>query len=86
MQNISFYELDFDSGYGMVIKGIREPDIKEAQNFIEKYGSKEIVIGIFPITEKEARLLSEKELRWLLDGLELDQPKAIKNGTKGSLY
>lgn len=40
----------------------------------------------WPRTEKEARLLSDKELRWLLDGLELDQPKAIKSGTKGCLY
>ena len=73
MQNISFYELDFDSGYGMVIKGIREPDIKEAQNFIEKYGSKEIVIGIFPITEKEARLFYDfgNEQNWPIFGGEL---------------
>ena len=40
----------------------------------------------WPRTETEARLLSSKELRWLLDGLELDQPKAIKSGTKGVLY
>ncbi len=39
-----------------------------------------------PRTETEARQLSSKELCWLLDGLELEQPKAIKSGTKGFLY
>lgn len=40
----------------------------------------------WPRTETEARQLSPKELRWLLDGLELDQPKAIKSGRRGFLY
>lgn len=40
----------------------------------------------WPRTETEARLLTEKEIRWLLDGLEIDQPKAIKPGKRGSIY
>ncbi|MGN0164240.1 MAG: IS66 family insertion sequence element accessory protein TnpB [Candidatus Ornithomonoglobus sp.] len=40
----------------------------------------------WPRTETEARQLSPKELRWLLDGLELEQPKAIKSGNPGVLY
>ncbi len=40
--------------------------------------------GVFrwPRNEKEARLLTEQEIRWLLEGLEIDQPKAIKPGKK----
>ncbi len=40
----------------------------------------------WPRTETEARQLSPKELRWLLEGLELEQPKAIKSGARGFLY
>ena len=40
----------------------------------------------WPRNETEARLLSEQEIRWLFEGLELDQPKAIKPGVKGVLY
>ena len=36
--------------------------------------------------ETEARLLSEQEIRWLLEGLELEQPKAIKESKPGILY
>ena len=44
--------------------------------------------GVFrwPRTETEARHLNSQEIRWLLDGLELDQPKAIKPGKPGVLY
>ena len=34
----------------------------------------------------EARLLTEQEIRWLLEGLELEQPKAIKESKPGILY
>lgn len=40
----------------------------------------------WPRTETEARQLTEKEIRWLLDGLEIDQPNAIKPGKKGMVY
>lgn len=36
--------------------------------------------------ETEARMLSEREIRWLLEGLELEQPKAIKESGPGILY
>ena len=44
--------------------------------------------GVFrwPRNETEARLLSDQEIRWLFEGLELEQPKAIKPGVKGVLY
>lgn len=40
----------------------------------------------WPRNETEARLLTGQEVRWLLEGLAIEQPKAIKPGKKGSLY
>lgn len=40
----------------------------------------------FPRTETEARQLSDQQLRWLLEGLEIEQKKAIKQGKHGSIY
>ena len=40
----------------------------------------------WPRTETQAKQLSSQELRWLLEGLELEQPEAIKPGVKGALY
>ncbi|NCB75249.1 MAG: transposase [Clostridia bacterium] len=40
----------------------------------------------WPKSEKQARALSQTELRWLLEGLKIDQPKAIKQGHSGDLY
>ena len=40
----------------------------------------------WPRNETEARLLSDQEIRWLFEGLELEQPKAIKPCVKGVLY
>ncbi|MEY9976302.1 IS66 family insertion sequence element accessory protein TnpB [Lysinibacillus sp. RC79] len=37
----------------------------------------------WPKDEKEVRNLSQKELRWLLEGLSLQQPKAIMKSAKG---
>ncbi len=38
----------------------------------------------WPRTETEAKLLTPQEIRWLLEGLELEQPKAIKPGKAGT--
>lgn len=40
----------------------------------------------WPRNESEARLLSHQEIRWLFEGLKLEQPGAIKTGVKGILY
>ena len=40
----------------------------------------------WPRNENEAKLLTAQEVRWLLEGLEIEQPKAIKPGTPGFLY
>ena len=38
----------------------------------------------WPKGENEVRNLSQQELRWLLEGLSLQQPKAIAKSAKGS--
>ena len=38
----------------------------------------------WPRTETEAKLLTQQEIRWLLEGLELEQPKAIRPGKTGT--
>lgn len=40
----------------------------------------------WPRTEQQARELTVQEVRWLLEGLKLEQPKAIREGQKGALY
>ncbi|MFC5772817.1 IS66 family insertion sequence element accessory protein TnpB [Ectobacillus antri] len=37
----------------------------------------------WPKNEKEVRNLSQQELRWLLEGLSIQQPKAIPQSPKG---
>ena len=61
------------------IKGL----LWEEDGFLLLY--KRLDNGVFrwPRTETEARLLTEQEVRWLLEGLELEQPKAIKPGKAG---
>lgn len=38
----------------------------------------------WPRNEQEVRKLSQQELRWLLEGLSLQQPKAIQPSLKGA--
>ena len=54
----------------------------------ESHCTKRLDNGCFrwPRNETEAKLLTEQEIRWLFEGLELEQPKAIKPGVKGVLY
>ena len=40
----------------------------------------------WPRTEREAKELSIQQLRWLMEGLEIEQKRAIKPGTRKSLY
>ena len=37
----------------------------------------------WPKDEQEVRNLSQQELRWLLEGLSIQQPKAIRPSPKG---
>jgi Transposase and inactivated derivatives len=40
----------------------------------------------WPRSEKEAKRLTQRELRWLLEGLKIDQPKAISAARKGGFF
>ena len=40
----------------------------------------------WPRNETEALLLSPQQKRWLLEGLKIEQPKAIREGKPGILY
>ena len=64
------------------IKGL----LWEGDGFLLLY--KRLDNGCFrwPRNETEAKLLTEQEIRWLFECLELEQPKAIKPGVKGVLY
>lgn len=40
----------------------------------------------WPRTETELRLLDARSFRWLMEGLKIDQPKAIRKGKKRDLF
>ncbi|HIY58629.1 MAG TPA: IS66 family insertion sequence element accessory protein TnpB [Candidatus Tetragenococcus pullicola] len=40
----------------------------------------------WPRNENEVKKLSQRELRWLLDGLKIEQPKAISTAKKGGIF
>lgn len=40
----------------------------------------------WPRTQEEVRLISDQELRWLLEGLSIDQPKAVKKVSPKSVH
>lgn len=44
--------------------------------------------GVFrwPRTTEEAKKISPQQVRWLLEGLEIEQPKAVKNAKPGIIY
>lgn len=38
---------------------------------------------LWPRTKKEVRRLTHQQIRWLLEGLSIDQPRAIRAGKQG---
>ena len=64
------------------IKGL----LWEGDGFLLLY--KQLDNGRFqwPRNETEARLLTLQQTRWLLEGLKIEQPKAIRDGKPGILY
>ena len=83
-------ELDPYSRALFLFCGRRRDRIKailwEGDGFLLLY--KRLDNGAFrwPRNETEAKLLTEQEVRWLFEGLELEQPKAIKPGRRSTLY
>ena len=64
------------------IKGL----IWEGDGFLLLY--KRLDNGKFqwPRSETEALMLTPQQTRWLLEGLKIEQPKAIREGKPGALY
>lgn len=40
----------------------------------------------WPRTPEQARRLTQQEFRWLMEGLTIDQPKAIREAKPGDIY
>lgn len=40
----------------------------------------------WPQNETEVKLLTSQQTRWLMEGLKIEQPKAIREGKKGVFY
>ena len=53
----------------------------EGDGFIMLYKRLENGVIQWPRTIEEVRKITQQELRWLLEGLKIDQPKAIKKGS-----
>ena len=84
------YKLDPYSNSIYMFCGRRSDRIKvlhfEKDGFCLLYKVLENDAGRFcwPRNSSEAKLISRQELKWLLEGLSIDQPKAIKQLPKGT--
>ena len=84
------YDLDPYSKALFLFCGRRSDRIKgllwEGDGFLLLY--KRLDNGRFqwPRNETEAKLLTPQQTRWLLEGLNIEQPKAIREGKKSVLY
>ncbi|MCX7923042.1 MAG: IS66 family insertion sequence element accessory protein TnpB [Clostridia bacterium] len=58
----------------------------EGDGFVLLYKRLENGSFKWPRTPEQARRLSHQEFRWLMDGLEVDQPKAIRNSKPKDIY
>ena len=55
----------------------------EGDGFILLYKRLENGVIQWPRTKEEVRTITQQELRWLFEGLKIDQPKAIKKVKTG---
>lgn len=55
----------------------------EGDGFLLLYKSLENGVIQWPRTKEEVRTITQQELRWILEGLKIDQPKAIKKVKHG---
>ena len=84
------YNLDLFNNSAFLFCGRRSDRIKgllwEGDGFLLLY--KRLDNGRFqwPRNETEAKLLTPQQTRWLLEGLNIEQPKAIREGKKSVLY
>ena len=82
--------LDSFSSALFLFRGRRRDRIKgllwEGDGFLLLYRRLDNGQFQWPRNEIEARLLTPQQTRWLLEGLKIDQPKAIKDGKTGMIY
>ncbi len=58
----------------------------EGDGFVLLYKRLENGSFKWPRSQEQARLLSPQEFRWLMDGLEIEQPKAIRISKAKDIY
>lgn len=58
----------------------------EGDGFVLLYKRLESGSFKWPRTQEQARRLTMQEFRWLMDGLAIDQPKAIREAKQGDIY
>jgi len=58
----------------------------EGDGFVLLYKRLESGNFKWPRTPKQARRLSKQEFRWLMEGLAIEQPKAIRDAKPGDIY
>ena len=58
----------------------------EGDGFVLLYKRLEDGSFKWPRTPEQARRLSQQEFRWLMEGLKIDQPKAIRDAKPGDIY
>ena len=77
-----FHLNPFDEGTLFLFCGTKSDRIKgllwEGDGFLLLYKRLENGKYQWPRDEMEVRKISEQELRWLLEGLRIEQPKAVK--------
>lgn len=85
---VSYYELDFDDNYGMVIKGTECPTIYEAEEFVRKDLMGRHITGVFPIDENEARCFYDfsNEEKWPVFENHIKPIRDYKNQNNKAFY
>ena len=84
------FKLDLFTNSAFLFCGRRRNRLKvllwEGDGFLLLYKRLEDGRFNWPRNETEARLLTPQQTRWLLEGLMIDQPKAIREGKPGAIY
>jgi transposase len=87
----SEFDLDpFDKDTLFLFRGRRADRIKgllwEGDGFLLLYKRLEDGRFKWPRNASEVRAMSPQQYRWLMEGLQIEQPKAIRKGRKKDLF